>query len=140
MSTKRLFVGNLPFSATESELLMHFGDFQPHSARIIPDRGFGFVDIEGDQLDACVEALNGSTLGGRAIRVNEALPQEDRPRGGGGGGGGGGYRGGGGGGGDRGGYGGGGGGGDSGGGGGGRGGSGGDRRGGGGGGGGRGRY
>lgn len=125
MSTKRLFVGNLPFSATESELLMHFGDFQPHSARIIPDRGFGFVDIEGDQLDACVEALNGSMLGGRTIRVNEALPQEDRPRGGGGGGG---YNRGGGGG-DRGGYGGGGG----------RGGSN-DRRGGGGGGGGRGRY
>lgn len=89
MSTKRLFVGNLPFSATESELLMHFGDYQPHSAKIIPDRGFGFVDIEGDQLDACVEAMNGSQLGGRTLRVNEAIPQEDRPRGGGGGGGGG---------------------------------------------------
>ncbi|MCC6686479.1 MAG: RNA-binding protein [Fimbriimonadaceae bacterium] len=101
MSTKRLFVGNLPFSTTESDLLMHFGDFQPHSAKIIPDRGFGFVDIEGDQLDACVEAMNGSQLGGRTLRVNEAIPQEDRPRGGGGGG----YRGGGGGDrGDRGGY------------------------------------
>lgn len=103
MSTKRLFVGNLPFSTTESELLMHFGDFQPHSARIIPDRGFGFVDIEADQLDACVEALNNSMLGGRNIRVNEALPQEPRSGGGGGGrsGGGGGRSGGGGGYGDR---------------------------------------
>ena len=79
MSTKRLFVGNLPFSTTESDLLMHFGDFQPHSAKIIPDRGFGFVDIEGDQLDACVEAMNGSQLGGRTLRVNEAKPRAPRP-------------------------------------------------------------
>lgn len=129
MSIKKLYVGNLPYSTGESQLLDLFADFQPHSAIIIPNKGFGFVEVEAEQMEAAIQARNGYEMGGRPLVVNEARPREDKPRGnfgggggggrgGGGGYGGGGYGGGGGGrggggygGGDRGGYGGGGGGG-----------------------------
>jgi len=114
----KLFVGNLPWSVGDDELAQIFtphGDVQ--SARVITDRdtgrsrGFGFVEIEVDDVSAVIRATDGQDFNGRPLRVNES---EDRNRGGSGGGGGGGGRGGygGGGGGDRGGYGGGGGGGD----------------------------
>lgn len=113
MSTK-LYVGNLPYSVTSSELQSMF---EPHgtvqSAQVIMERetgrskGFGFVEMErGEQAQAAIAALNGKDLNGRALVVNEARPQEDRGgqrRSGGGGGrgrggyGGGGYGGGGGG-------------------------------------------
>jgi hypothetical protein len=125
---KKLYVGNLPFTASEDEIRELF---ERHGAvdkvSVITDRetgrprGFAFVEMaEGANADAAIQALDGRDFGGRSLRVNEA---QDR-RGGGGGGGGGGYGGGGGGrsggGGGRGGYGGGGGGGGYGGGGGGR--------------------
>ena len=136
----KLYVGNLSYSTTSSDLEQLFGQHGAvQSAEVISDRetgrskGFGFVQMgSDDEAQAAIGALNGQEHDGRPLTVNEAKPREDRPRGGGGGGG----YGGGGGGGGRGGYG-GGGGGRSGGGGGGRGGYGG---GGGGGGGGRGRY
>jgi RNA recognition motif-containing protein len=119
---KKLYVGNLPFSASEDELSQLFGQYGTvHSVALINDRetgrprGFGFVEVDDDAVQAIIQALDGKEMGGRALRVNEA---EDRPRGGGGGGGG--YGGGRGGGGGGGGYGGGRGGGGSGGGGGGR--------------------
>lgn len=131
-----IYVGNLPFSMTESELR---GLFEPHGtvmrASVVMDRetgrsrGFGFVEMADDaQARAAIEAVNGQSIGGRPLKVNEAQPREQRG-GGGFGGGGGGRRGGFGGGGGGGGYGGGGGGygGGRGGGGGGRGGYGGDR-------------
>lgn len=97
---------------------MHFGDFQPSNPRVVTDRGFAFLEVDAEQMEAAIQALDNSTLGGRNIRVSKALPREDRgPRPSGGGGGGGfsrdrgGFGGGGGGGRDRGGYGGGGGGG-----------------------------
>jgi cold-inducible RNA-binding protein len=132
-----IYVGNLPYTATEGDVTGLFAAFGPvERVKIITDRetgqskGFAFVTL-GDQtqLNAAIEALNDYDYNGRALRVNASEPKESRPSGGGygGGGGGGGY---GGGGGDR--RGGGGGGGYKGGGGGG-----GDRRGGGGGGGGR---
>lgn len=96
LATKTLYIGNLSYSATEDDILKAFGDFSPSNPRVIANRGFGFVDIPGDQLDAAVEAMNGAEMMGRTLRVNEALPKEDRPRGGGGGYGGGGYGGGGG--------------------------------------------
>ena len=117
---KKLYVGNLPFTASEDEIRELF---ERHGAvdkvSVITDRetgrprGFAFVEMaEGANADAAIQALDGRDFGGRSLRVNEA---QDR-RGGGGGGGGGGYGGGGGGGrggggGGRGGYGGGGGGG-----------------------------
>ncbi|MER3424610.1 MAG: RNA-binding protein, partial [Nitrospiraceae bacterium] len=97
MSTK-LYVGSLPYSTTEQqlqELFSQYGTVQ--SAKVITDRytgqsrGFGFVEMAtGEEAQKAIAALNGSTLGGRTLVVNEARPQEKRPYGGGGGGAGGG--------------------------------------------------
>lgn len=121
---KKLYVGNLSYSVTSSDLEQLFGQHGTvASAQVINDRdtgrskGFGFVEMNSDEeAQAAIAALNGQQHDGRTLTVNEARPKEER----GGGGGGGGYGGGGGGG--RGGFGGG-----RGGGGGGRGGFGGDR-------------
>src|SRR5213078_917631 len=106
----RLYVGNLPYTVSSSELEQMFS---PHgtvqSAEVVADRdtgrskGFGFVQMGSDaEAQAAIAALNGQEHDGRQLTVNEAKPREDRPRGGGGGGGGrGGYGGGGGGGGGR---------------------------------------
>ena len=119
MSSKNLYVGNLPFTTTEQDLSQLFGQYGTVTkAQVIMDRetgrsrGFGFVEMSSGTEEA-IAALNGAEYQGRRLTVNEAKPREERPRGGGGGyGGGGGGRGGyGGGGGSRGGYGGGGGGG-----------------------------
>ena len=110
MATKTLYVGNLPYSSNEEDLMNFFSAYQPSRARIVEGRGFGFVDVEADQMDAAIADKHNAEMGGRRLTVNEARPREDRGGGGGGGyGGGGGGRGGygGGGGGGRGGYGGG---------------------------------
>jgi len=140
MNTK-MYVGNLPFSASDSdirELFSQYGTvtdiFMPIDRESGRPRGFAFVSMDTPEaMQAAIEGLNGQEFQGRKLGINEARPREERPGGfgGGGGGGRGGYGGGGGGGGGRGGYSGGGGGG---GGGGGRGGYGGGDRGGGGGG------
>ena len=102
--TKKLYVGNLPFTAEESQLeAMFAGDGrQVASVRILSDRetgrsrGFGFVEMATEEdAQKAIEALNGKDFMGRALTVNEA--REQAPRGGGGGGGRGGYGGGGGG-------------------------------------------
>jgi RNA recognition motif-containing protein len=121
MGTK-LYVGNLPYTTSSSDLEQMFSQFgKIQSAEVINDRmtgrskGFGFVQMSTDEeAQAAIQALNGKDHNGRALTVNEARPREDRGGGGGssrGGGGGRGGYGGGGGGGGRGGYGGGGGGG-----------------------------
>jgi RNA recognition motif-containing protein len=123
---KKLYVGNLSYSVTSSDLEQLFAQHgQVTSAQVINDRdtgrskGFGFVEMSSDdEATAAIAALNGQQHDGRTLTVNEARPKEDRGGGGGGrggyggggGGGRGGYGGGGGGGGGRGGYGGGGGG------------------------------
>jgi len=102
---KKIYVGNLPFTATEDEVKDLFGQHGTvHSVALINDRetgrprGFGFIEVDDDALSAMIQNLDGQEMGGRALRVNEA---QDKPRGGGGGGGrtggGGGYGGGGGG-------------------------------------------
>jgi len=100
---KKIYVGNLPFSATEDEIKELFGQHGAvHSVALINDRetgrprGFGFIEVDDDALSAMIQNLDGKEMDGRALRVNEA---QDKPRGGGGGRGG--YGGGGGGGGDR---------------------------------------
>ncbi len=98
MSTKTLYVGNLNYATSEDSLTEAFGDFLPQRVRILEGKGFGFVDVPEDQMQAAIDAMNGQELDGRTLRVNEARPREDRPRNGGGGGG---YGGGGGGGRDR---------------------------------------
>ncbi len=110
---KKLYVGNLAYSVRDNDLEQAFGEFGAvASAKVMMERetgrskGFGFVEMGSDaEALAAVEGLNGQSLAGRALTVNEARPMEPRPAGGGfgggggrsGGGGGGGYGGGGGG-------------------------------------------
>jgi RNA recognition motif-containing protein len=98
---KKMYVGNLSYSANEDELRRVFEEHGTVvSAQVIMDRetgrskGFAFVEMSTDQeAQAAIAALDGKEVGGRVIKVNEARPREDR---GGGGGGRGGYGGGGG--------------------------------------------
>ena len=76
---KKLYVGNLPFSATEDELRDLFGQHGTvESVALITDRetgrprGFGFVELSDDGFQAAIEALDGYEMGGRELRVNEA--------------------------------------------------------------------
>src|SRR5882762_2825562 len=98
---KKLYVGNLSYSVTDSDLLKMF---EPHgtvqSAQVIMDRdtgrskGFGFVEMKSDQeAQAAMTGLNGKEVEGRALTVNEARPKTEGGRGdrGGRGGSGGGY-------------------------------------------------
>ena len=83
-----IYVGNLAYSVTDDELRDAFGEFGEVSrANVIMDRdtgrskGFGFVEMpDNAQAEAAINGLNDKPLGGRAIRVNEAKPREDRPR------------------------------------------------------------
>jgi len=76
VSNKSLYVGNLPYTANERDVFDFFGDFDPQSVRIVEGKGFGFVDIPEDQMQACIDALNGKELGGRKLIINEARPKE----------------------------------------------------------------
>lgn len=106
---KRIYVGSLPYSATENQLEEMFGQYgQVNSVDIISDRytgqakGFGFVEMANDdEAQKAIQALNGTQMQGRTLTVNEARERESGGRSGGGGYGGGGGRSGGGGGGNR---------------------------------------
>ncbi|MCD4654104.1 RNA-binding protein [bacterium] len=100
-----IYVGNLSYNTSEGNLETIFGEFGAvDSVRIITDRdtgrskGFGFVEMaEDSEARAAIEALNGTELDGRTLRINEARPKSEGGRGGGrggfgGGGGGGGGR------------------------------------------------
>lgn len=104
MSTK-LYVGNLTFKTTSQDLQELFGQAGTvQSASVVEDRetgrsrGFGFVEMSSnEEAAAAIDQFNGKDLGGRALKVNEAKPRENRGGSGArnfGGGGGGGYRGG----------------------------------------------
>jgi RNA recognition motif-containing protein len=104
----KLYVGNLPYTVRDEDLQKAFGEFgQVSSAKVMMERdtgrskGFGFVEMGSDaDAQSAIEGMNGQSLGGRSLVVNEARPMESRPPrsggGGFGGGGGGGYGGGGG--------------------------------------------
>jgi RNA recognition motif-containing protein len=87
MATK-LFVGSLPYSMTDDDLAELFKEFgEVASAKVIFDRetnrskGFGFVEFNDDAAaKTAIDALNNKEVQGRTIVVNEARPQEDRPR------------------------------------------------------------
>ena len=87
MANKTLYVGNLPYSATESQITSHFSSYGATNARIIEGRGFGFVDIDGDKLETAIAEKHDSEMDGRRLTVNESRPRENRSSGGGGGGG-----------------------------------------------------
>lgn len=67
-----------------------FADFGATNVRIVEGRGFGFVDVDEDKMQAAIDATHGTQLDGRTLTVNEARPKTERPAGGGGYGGGGG--------------------------------------------------
>ena len=83
---KSIFVGNLDFSATEESLRSLFAPYGGvTSVKLITDRdtgqsrGFAFVEMTNSgEADKAITALNGQNVGGRAIKVNEARPKEDR--------------------------------------------------------------
>jgi RNA recognition motif-containing protein len=98
----KIYVGNLPFTATEEQVRELFAAHGTVESVALPNdretgrpRGFGFVEMNRADAARAIQAVNGQDLGGRALRVNEA---QDKPRGAGGGGnrgggGGGGFRG-----------------------------------------------
>ncbi len=81
---KKIYVGNLPFSATDEEVSQLFAQHgEVHSVALINDRetgrprGFGFVEMDDSAAAAAISALDGYAMGGRNLRVNEA---QERPR------------------------------------------------------------
>ncbi|MDR1489465.1 MAG: RNA-binding protein [Desulfovibrio sp.] len=83
--TKSLYVGNLPWAATEDEIRNLFAAHgNVSSVKLISDRetgrarGFGFVEMDAADVASAVEALDGSSFGGRTLRVNEAQPKAPR--------------------------------------------------------------
>ena len=90
---KKLYVGNLPYNVSSSDLEQLFAQYGSVQAQqVIEDRetgrskGFGFVEMGSDKdAQAAITGLNGQDHGGRPLTVNEAKPREDRGGGGGGG-------------------------------------------------------
>jgi len=82
-----IYVGNLPYSVTDSDLRTTFAKFGDVSeVNLITDRftgeskGFGFVEMSNNsQADAAIKGLNGTDMKGRTITVNQARPKSDRP-------------------------------------------------------------
>lgn len=81
---KKIYVGNLPYSATEDELRELFaqhGDVT--SVSLVNDRetgrprGFGFVEMADEDAESAIQALDGAQMGGRTLKVNEARPREN---------------------------------------------------------------
>lgn len=83
MASKSLYVGNLSYSVTESALRELFAAYGPTEARLIPDKGFGFVDVPDEKAADAIAAMNGREVQGRAISVSEARPKRERSDGGG---------------------------------------------------------
>ena len=83
-----IYVGNLPYSATEDELRTAFAAFgEVNSVSLITDKysgqskGFAFVEMaENSAADAAIKGLNETSMGGRNIKVNQAKPRGDRPK------------------------------------------------------------
>jgi len=84
---KNIYVGNLPWSSTEEDVRATFESYgEVISVKLINDRetgrprGFGFVEMEDQGALEAIENLDGSDIGGRNIKVNEARPRPERPR------------------------------------------------------------
>jgi RNA recognition motif-containing protein len=86
---KSIFVGNLPWSATDADLAQKFSEFgNVISARVVNDkfsgksRGFGFVDMEDSDAEKAIAGMTGYKWGDRELTVNEAKPKSDMGGGG----------------------------------------------------------
>ena len=82
----RIYVGNLPFSASEDDVRSLFQEYgSVEEVSLVSDRetgrprGFGFVEMDSQGANAAIQALDGVDYGGRNLRVNEARPREERP-------------------------------------------------------------
>ena len=82
--SKRIYVGNLPFSASDDEIRTLFSEYGTvEEVNLITDRdtgrprGFGFVEMS-DGADEAIQALHQKDMGGRALNVNEAKPRQER--------------------------------------------------------------
>lgn len=85
MSTKRLFVGNVPFRIEAEEFRAMFEEVAPVADFFWPNdretgrkKGFLFVDVEESDIEAVISAMNGKDVMGRQLVVNEARPREER--------------------------------------------------------------
>lgn len=84
----RIYVGNLPYSATDEDLREAFGEFgELTSAEVVKDKfsgqskGFGFVEMPNNaDADQAIKSLNDTMLKGRKLTVNEARPRPDKPQ------------------------------------------------------------
>jgi RNA recognition motif-containing protein len=81
---KTIYVGNLPFSASEDQIRQLFEQYgKVQSVKLITDRetgrprGFGFVEMDGGEADGAIAGLNGQEFGGRSLRINEARERSD---------------------------------------------------------------
>jgi RNA recognition motif-containing protein len=84
---KSIYVGNIPFSVSENDIRELFGAYgNVSSVKLVEDRetgrfrGFGFVEMDDSDALKAIEALDGSEMSGRTLKVNEARPREPRPR------------------------------------------------------------
>jgi RNA recognition motif-containing protein len=83
----KLYVGNLPYTVRDEDLQQAFGAFgHVNSAKVMMERdtgrskGFGFVEMGSDaEAQSAIQGMNGQSLGGRSLVVNEARPMEPRP-------------------------------------------------------------
>jgi cold-inducible RNA-binding protein len=85
----KIYVGNLPFAATDTQIRTLFSEYGTVESIALPTdrdtgqpRGFAFVEMSQADASRAIQSLNGKDMGGRALRVNEA---QDKPRSGGGG-------------------------------------------------------
>ena len=84
--SKKLYVGNLPYSVNDQKLAEMFAEFgEVVSAKVVTDydsgrsKGFGFVEMANDtEAQSAISKLDGSDINGRSLRVNEARPREER--------------------------------------------------------------
>lgn len=83
---KSIYVGNIPFKASEEELAELFGQYgSVSSVKLVTDRetgkkrGFGFVEMEEEEAQKAVDALEGYEFMGRTLKVNFAKPRPERP-------------------------------------------------------------
>ncbi|WP_027186899.1 RNA recognition motif domain-containing protein [Desulfovibrio cuneatus] len=83
--SKSIYVGNLPWSATEDQVRNLFSQYGTvNSVNLVSDRetgrarGFGFVEMAAADAPAAIQALDGSTMDGRSLKVNEAQPKAPR--------------------------------------------------------------
>ena len=82
-----IYVGNLSWSTTDADLKTLFSQYgEVTSAHVIEDRatgrsrGFGFVEMDDEGARKAIQAVNGTDLQGRTLKVNESQPRESRPR------------------------------------------------------------